>query len=285
MKTHYNHSFHKRLLSYSAATGAFIALCPETRGQVEYTDINPDDTVMNATYNLDLNNDGTNDFRFEHKFFTTTWMGSTSTSATIQMSELNNGNGVLGGMSSAYVTPFKFNAGFYFTSGLVSWKSSFDDLCHLWRTVFGMGRGDWQGPVNQKFLGLKIEDGGETFYGWARISIMDGDTGFIIHDYAYEQTAGVSIAAGDTSGSSTSFKLPDYNTEISTYSFDKKLIVHSKDEADHWEIRIANMKGQEVYQDNCRTGRMEIDLNHLPAGIYVVDGKNSEGRFRRKIVL
>ena len=55
-----------KLKSYSAYAAAFFASANAADAQVVYTDISPDQTFNTdgASYDLDLNNDGTFDFQF-----------------------------------------------------------------------------------------------------------------------------------------------------------------------------------------------------------------------------
>jgi PEP-CTERM motif len=63
----------------------------------------------------------------------------------------------------------------------------------------GEGLGDWN-PGDRGFLGLSLVVGGNTYFGWADVTLnnLDG-TGigaFTLHSYAYENVADTSILAG-----------------------------------------------------------------------------------------
>jgi hypothetical protein len=47
------------------------------------------------------------------------------------------------------------------------------------------------------YLGLRLVSGGNTFYGWARIS-YNSDQSLTVYDFAYNNTPGTPIVAGDT---------------------------------------------------------------------------------------
>ena len=53
----------KRLAAYASAAGVTLAVAPLADAQVIYTDVEPDLCVNYATYEFDLDDDGTNDFR------------------------------------------------------------------------------------------------------------------------------------------------------------------------------------------------------------------------------
>ena len=62
----------------------------------------------------------------------------------------------------------------------------------------GFNQGDWS-PGDRGFLGLRLTVGADTFFGWADVSLntlTSPGTVFTLHGYAYEDVAGMSIAAG-----------------------------------------------------------------------------------------
>ncbi len=65
--------------------------------------------------------------------------------------------------------------------------------------------GDWNGVVNDKYLGVKFHADAKTFYGWIRLNVISTVTGttsnqsFTIKDYAYNSAPDKNILAGETS--------------------------------------------------------------------------------------
>ncbi len=57
--------------------------------------------------------------------------------------------------------------------------------------------GPWAG-VDNGYMGLEFEAAGQTYYGWARITADYDDIYVVIHEWAYESTPGLGIAAGAT---------------------------------------------------------------------------------------
>jgi hypothetical protein len=67
--------------------------------------------------------------------------------------------------------------------------------------------GNWQ-SVNDRYLGIQFQSGGEVHYGWVRITVINE---FNVYDlnitgYAYETVANQSIVAGQTSGGAHAVK-------------------------------------------------------------------------------
>ena len=57
--------------------------------------------------------------------------------------------------------------------------------------------GPWAG-VDNGYMGLEFEADGQTYYGWARITADYDDINVVVHEWAYESTPGIGIAAGAT---------------------------------------------------------------------------------------
>ena len=80
----------------------------------------------------------------------------------------------------------------YWQSGsqtMVQWIRLLDD-----NTV---SLGPWAG-VDNGYMGLELEADGQTYYGWARITADYDDIYVVVHEWAYESTPGIGIAAGAT---------------------------------------------------------------------------------------
>ena len=60
-----------------------------------------------------------------------------------------------------------------------------------------MSFGPWAG-VDNGYMGLEFEADGQTYYGWARITADYDDIYVVVHEWAYESTPGIGIAAGAT---------------------------------------------------------------------------------------
>lgn len=187
----------KRLMAYSAAAGAILAVGQTANAQViTYTDVDPDATVSSGTYELDLNNDGTAEFILEQGSFFSGW-------STIRIKP-----GYYAGFMSTQYPPASGWGTYTFAQQLSSgssvaptatFNSSFLNSTMslgFFGTITG---GPWPGQTEQ-FLGLRFSlDNGSTFhYGWARISVDASCAQFTIHDYAYNETADEAIDAGET---------------------------------------------------------------------------------------
>jgi len=145
--------------------------------------LGPDD---NTTF-LDLNEDGVNDFGFRNYNGTLSLVPALGSSATA-----TTGGG--------YQWYGPLNAGTMVSQLLdapLLWMSDEDYLVsYMMHDPTGevIGIGPWRG-VDHGLLGLSFDIGGQTHYGWIRMT-DDSETAFVVHDWAYETQSGFGINAG-----------------------------------------------------------------------------------------
>lgn len=200
-------SVQNKLKAYSLLAGtAVLAVGNDANANIIYTDINPDTTLNThgAIYDLDLNNDATNDFRFTlSKVFIDGNPGiSFSTQNIARIQPLNPSNEILGNNVNK---PFALNNGAVISNGGTTWlNAASQTLLSYFRSVTfttniaSLNRvGNWQGHLVDKYLGLKLVVGADTYYGWARLDV-DSSANFIrVKDYAFKNIPDQSINAGE----------------------------------------------------------------------------------------
>jgi hypothetical protein len=150
-------------------------------------------TINQGTYNLDLNGDGVTDFTITSGESGNCDPGSTESGLLSEMPASGNG-AIIGPLTKGNeIGPDQvFTGG---TSGLASFVAEFDhDKC-----VF-----TWFGPwysfhkATTGYLGLSFQLNGETYYGWAQLTVK-GITATLT-GYAYETIPGKAIKAGKKKG-------------------------------------------------------------------------------------
>ncbi len=182
-----------------------------SKAQVVYTDVNPDQVFSDsgAVYHLDLNNDGINDFDITYFKHVVTF------GAPCFGSQTNYDIGILPLQSNAVLADVNSRSIELYINDVVSQGSSYwadtsgQTLRSLsWRCVqpsrgggisnyhlAASAIGNWS-DTSDRYLGLKLINGTNAYYGWARLSVSSA--GFIIKDYAYNATSNDSIYAGQT---------------------------------------------------------------------------------------
>jgi hypothetical protein len=177
-------------LAASAAGVSVLALAHATEAKIIYTKT---DVVIGAKdiYNLDLNHDGTTDFKLaNYTFFTDTTVAS-----LLALGQSNNkvvGKQLQTGLPQ-YAYALKAGA-------IVGPKQPLSGVLMAGSDGFNHW-GKWDNVTN-RYLGLKFFIKGKVHYGWARLNVSIGQntiTGTLT-GYAYETTVNKTIVAGKTKG-------------------------------------------------------------------------------------
>jgi HYDIN/CFA65/VesB-like, Ig-like domain len=190
----HNHSIHRHVETFAIAIVSILALVSSAQAEIVY---HPTDIAINGgAYNLDLNGDGVTDF--------TIAVGGGGCPPSAGVSETPaSGNGALAGplTRGAEIGPNQsFDGAEVLLAGV--------GLKKVWwgyqPCYFGWGGGPDPG-AKTGYLGLSLQLNGQTYYGWARLQVKwsASKTGTSasakLLGYAYEDTPGRAILAGETS--------------------------------------------------------------------------------------
>jgi len=196
-------SIHQQLNRYAVAASAagvsLLALAQPSEAKIVYT---PAHVAVPRGYPglllLDLNHDGTADFKFENWWNTNTTFGP---SGTLSVFPAEQTNGILG-----YGTAGKYGL-VYFASALragalIGPKASFFSPQFIdWMFRASYGWGQWK-DVRNRYLGFRFAIRGKTHYGWARLTVTTNKKNLkitaILTGYAYETVPNKAIVAGQT---------------------------------------------------------------------------------------
>ena len=207
-----------KIASYSALSCSFIGLHTGLSAQATYTDINPDE-VLNLDgefYLLDLNDDGTSDYKFSLTdtiypgFFYLAADPSSTFSGIVKRIAVYAYNGSIAGSesSSGTLVPYALNEGIEINGALQFQSNDVTEAQYLGLYLGVVDypeigsiypftqKGNWVG-IDEKFLGLKLIDDGNTYFGWVRLSVNATGDALTLHDYAFESTPNAPIIAGD----------------------------------------------------------------------------------------
>jgi hypothetical protein len=190
----------KRLLGYAVAAtaGAGILSVQAAKASIVVTPVNT--TLTNGSLAIDLNHDGITDFNLVDKDITKSCCFYT------QVLRINGdgnvGAAVVGGNGAAWALAAgqligagdRFQNVQNFAAHLAT---AFNDSNSFF-FVFGHFAN-----TTDKFLGLKFEISGQTYYGWAEFSFVragfDGSIPYVtadLQDYAYDTVPNQSLLAG-----------------------------------------------------------------------------------------
>src|SRR5208337_3524390 len=193
---------HLYALAASAAGVSVLALAQPGEAEIIYTPVY--NITPNHTCQLDLNGDGTTDFKIRDSWVSTTsvmeWMVGAITVKPAQA-----GNEVWGYAAGSHSFASALRAGVLIGStgkfspnNKVMASGGYD----AGTTTIGFCAGPWKNQKN-RYLGLKFMISGEVHYGWARLSetcAKNGENSAVLTGYAYETVPNQGIVTGRTRG-------------------------------------------------------------------------------------
>ncbi|MBK8343660.1 MAG: T9SS type A sorting domain-containing protein [Bacteroidetes bacterium] len=207
-----------KIAAYSALSCSFIGLHTGMSAQVVYTDINPDETLNldGEFYLLDLNDDGISDYRFSltdtiyPAFFVLASNSSSTFDGIVKRIAVYAYNGSVAGSegSSGTLIPYALNEGIEINGTLQFQSNEVTETQYLGLylgvvdypvagSIYQFTQmGNWLG-MDEKYMGLKLIDDGNIYYGWARLSVNATNDAITLHDFAFEATPNTQIIAGD----------------------------------------------------------------------------------------
>jgi len=271
-----------KLLSYSAAAGALLAIGANAEAQIVYTDVDPDslvvlpDIVGQNIFEIDMNNDGFTDVTIVAG--NGDWYYSEGVSNWMSIRALN-GSGAEIALQSSYLSGW--SATYYFAKrfdadALIGPAESFYSSSWSfqlgWNGTYATGlsynTGQWVDGETDKYLGIRFSlDGGTTYhYGWVRLDVAGDQSEVLVKDYAYEETADVGIVAGQKWTTSVRDGLSD-DLGVKIFSHQNKIVI-SDLEIDHATADVYSVTGQLLHTVQVEKGRNEVPVDNK--GLYIV---------------
>lgn len=266
-------------MTYIRTVFLFAFLSPiANEAQIVYTDVSPD-SLVGSVYELDVNNDGTAEFRI---------MAVTEGGIAIVKAEGITPEDSLAG----YYGGFPNVAGYPFA---LSSETSIG-ISNSWvdKGILGgnhpviMEDAKWNAGQS-RYLGLRFNIAGNVHYGWARLRVESGYTAFTVREYAYNSAAGEPILSGvvgvDEVGSvfSELSIFPNPCSEILTLNF---YLVSPLSV----EICASDIAGKIVFVDkneNAIPGKQffQWNISEIQSGIYFLRISADEYSVVRKVAV
>ncbi len=275
------------------AIGIGIMFSASANAQIVYTDVIPDSTMLDnlpiglntKNYNLDLDNNANDDFILT-AYYGPSILGGTP--SMVYASPLN-GNALKDTLTTGNVPiPLQLNA--VIDSNLLlqqSWQTSGS---HTLRESGGIGPVGLWNNLSDYYLGLRLLQSGQTYYGWVRlrVNVTSSYASVIVRDYAYNSIPDQPILAGQTTATgiiensfTSSVNLfPNPATNLLTIDNGKLTIEN---------VIIYEMSGRKVYSENHHNtntnSEITIDVSKIPAGVYIVQIKSADFNATKKLVI
>ncbi len=269
-----------KLSAYSAMAGATM-VASSAAGTIIYTDVNPDQVLSSngQSYNIDLNNDLTNDFTITLNIATTFGTQGRTTSWTPDITPLNS-NAVLN--SATY--PNVLNSGATIgSSGTFDTNNTQILGYHKFWTSNGRSYSATYGPWNNqtdKYIGLRLTVGSNTYYGWVRISVANQYKSVTIKDFAYENANGVPIKAGG--GPVGIRKIDGMNLLVNQTSGQLNI---SATQLQGATIKLMDMSGKVHKQQTATSSQLTLSTDGLAKGVYLVAVRKEDAVETEKIII
>ncbi len=247
----------KKLKPYSALAGSILVV-GSADAQIVYTNITDYTATQNGdTYQLDLNNDGTNDYDIK-----LTHIKSTGGTADFVMGVAASAN-LMASNSTGGLSCLTLNANI--GAGNL-WNAGSNGL----PLGFGNGSiafGPWVSAVD-RYAGFKFVKNSKNYYGWARMDMNNLASSFTIKDYAYEMTADKAIKAGDKGSSTSVAELKNLPARIFSSDNNITVVLDELNASEKTTVSIKNVLGQEVRNAQITDKNTVIDMQDQPSGIY-----------------
>lgn len=264
----------KRLAKYGALTAA-IAGVADASGQIVYTDVTPDFAgVGGDEYFLDIDNNGTDDFRIFNV------VGS-SGELYLFAQPLTASNDVLASNSDYYGYPFALSSGAPISNGTSFWLNNGYSSGNLSLNYQACSFGNWC-SVTDRYLGLRFNIGGNRHYGWARLDVPNNAAdSWTVKDYAYNMTAGDPINAGQQTLSVETNNLQD----VRIVALNKSIGLYNLTEATNYTVY--SISGKQILTGTTSSEMSVIEANLVATGVYILElnGEDSNTTIRKKIIL
>ncbi len=276
----------KKIKSYSALAGSIIAVSAGADAQVVYTDVSPDAVINTAGgfYNLDLNADGTTDFKI--------MTNSVSTSgyvydyvAVTPSAAFNAIDTISGGGNGGYAEALSAGAGICSTSLWAdSTSAPFAGLLALNLTApVTATAGHFIGATG-KFVGLRFRKAGVDYNGWVRLNVAADCKSFTVIDYAYRNIP--SAVACSWAGLTTDVGISESSlaNQVNVFAADKNINIQLDQTLPvEGSVSVTNVLGQVIAKVAITNSTTVIPMSYAKAGVYMVTVTQSTGSYTKKV--
>lgn len=255
-----NKNLEKKLATYSALSLGLLSFGNLGYSQIVYNDVTPDETVGDtSSYLFDVNLDGYPDIEVIQGIGF-----DSSQNRIIDVVVFGNYNNVeiLGSTYGNYFYPAALDYNDVIDGNQTGWKNV-DYGTFNYQNTAGASYGNWIG-VQDKFVGLKLNFGTTTQYGWIRLDVSADAKTFVVKDYAFNAHDKKAIYAGSDLNQQVvkNLKVLDIadNLDASDFeiSFDK-----AKDETNLTEYRVFIIPFEQSYDFTLDTATIASSSSYI----------------------
>ena len=282
----------KKLSTFIVTAMMFSA---SANAQIVYTDVIPDSTMLDnfpiglntKNYNLDLDNNANDDFILT-AYYGPSILGGTP--SMVYASPLN-GNALKDTLTTGNVPiPLQLNA--VIDSNLLlqqSWQTSGS---HTLRESGGIGPVGLWNNLSDYYLGLRLLQSGQTYYGWVRlrVNVTGSYASVIVRDYAYNSIPDQPILAGQTTATGVSENSFASSINLFPNPTNNHLTIALGSNNKKVEITILDITGKIIpiaigTTTSTETQKIEVNTKDFKAGVYLVQVKSTDFIATKKLVV
>jgi hypothetical protein len=258
-----NKELQNKLKKYSAAAVAIAATGTAADAQIVYTQVNKTINAPTASGfavdSIDINAAGGHDLAMVLYN-----IPSYNLNIVIGGPLGSQGHALAGSAPSSYNYPFKLNSGQQINTQAFLPADSFGTF-----TWVDNGTNPyssfWNGGVTDGYLGLKLQVGGGTHYGWVRMDISSNGKTVVIKDMAYNATPNGGISAGQGMSIDVYESLAN-----SVWIAENRLHTDLQVEFANASVSVVDITGKEVAKFEVTEQRSTFNLGDLAKGTYVI---------------
>jgi hypothetical protein len=284
----------KNLVRAFLLSSAFLILNKFANAQIVYTNIQPNvrlscnNIPCNKNYSLDLNNDGVIDFILT-TFKEGIGFGGQGYMVGVKVLSLSTNSILVSSIS---------NAAALTSSDIIQSTSIWQSGMKYLRVYYSLSgtAGNWS-TINNKYLGLKFNVNGQSYFGWVllSVSVSSSQATVTIKSYAYDTTPNHSILAGATSGARFAgenlrneniLPLVIYPNPVSNST----TITFSLLQSENVTLKIYDVNGRlisilanKIFEEGENEFVWSVD--ELNAGIYFLQFQSTENSLTKKLIV
>ncbi len=293
-----------KLSSYSALAGIFIIADQSANAQVVYTDVDPDyyftepvGEVIFSYLQIDFDHDSNGEIYFG--FSSVRSADDCYVNGSMSFYLVNYASVLVYNDTASIPRVKKLNEGDDISEAAGTWNNNFlhtlmysDFYTYTCDSIpqFPDLRGNWINEID-KYIGVKFNAGGDTYYGWVRLSVVvfadegDAEIDHIqIDGYAYESTPGMAITVGEGYVPQSIANINRVEFKCFPNPVSEQLSIKLPEFVkENYSCIISDISGKNVVQEIKNYSDNRVDVSHLPNGIYsieiIADGKSGYSKF------
>ncbi len=287
MRKNYTKNNSVRLAAYSTMAAALTAVVADANAEVIYTDIEDMTIEVGDQFDVDVDGDGTFDFRFSAGYASSSggsiWSFGSGFGFVSSASVGNSSNQFCGSVGSYY------NYGSALEEGALigpdgAWLNypSLSNSAVLASNFYGTPFGNFPG-AGEMYLGFQFTVKGNLHYGWMRVEADIDPVYMTIFDYAYEAIPDQPIEAGSQVSLVSVEELAAGVANI--YSFNATVNINLSQPLTNTYARVMSLNGETVFSAPMTDNSMRIDLSRVAKGNYLVQLVSDEGTTTKQVFI